>query len=234
MSTMRERPNRDALNRAVDVFRDVMRAFIVEHMRRVCGDGAEEAIRSSLNGAARKTFQRRRRRGEGIEGAIDLNTIPSIIERHWKRVFGSAFEDGRSSLNLIRVIVDARNESSHPGGKDLRVQYVEGRLTDVAEVLGRIGAEEGKQEVEGIRDRLVGGVGAPRRQAASTPPAAAGSLSGESYWLNMDSTGVVLHKGSCVYVDIYAEEYEWEKFRSKEAAQESTRRTIHECEMCDP
>ena len=234
MSTMRDRPNRDALNRAVDVFRDAMRPFVVEHMRRVCGDGAEEAIRSSLNGAARKTFQRRRRRGEGIEGAIDLNTIPSIIERHWKRVFGSAFEDGWSSLNLIRVIVDARNESSHPGGKDLSVRYVEGRLTDVAEVLGRIGEEEGKQEVEGIRDRLVGGVGAPPwRQAASAPPAA-GSLSGESYWLNMDSTGVVLHKGSCGHVKAWAKPPKWKGFSSKEAAQESTRRTIHECEMCDP
>ena len=233
MSTMMERPNRDALNRAVDVFRDVMRAFIVEHMRRVCGDGAEEAIRSSLNGAARKTFQRRRRRGEGIEGAIDLNTIPSIIERHWKRVFGSAFEDGRSSLNLIRVIVDARNESSHPGGKDLRVQYVEGRLTDVAEVLGRIGAEEGKQEVEGIRDGLVGGVGAPRRrQAASAPPAAAGSLSGESYWLNMDSTGVVLHKGSCGHVKAWAKPPKWKGFSSERAALNSTPSTIRRCGDC--
>jgi len=232
---MRERPNRDALNRAVDVFRDAMRAFIVGHMRRAYGDGAEEAIRSSLNDAAGKAFQRLRRRGEGIEGAIDLNTVPYIINHHWKGVFGSAFEYDRSSLNLIRVIVDARNESSHPGGKDLRVQYVESRLADVAEVLGRIGAEEGKQEVEGIRDALVGDAGAPRRrQAASTPPAPAGSLSGESYWLNMDSTGVVLHKGSCVFVDIYAEEYDWEKFCSKKDAQERTRRTIHECEMCDP
>ena len=154
MSTMRERPNRDALNRAVDIFRDAMRAFVVRKMQCVFGGGAEEAIRSSLNDAGRKAFQRRRRRGEGVEGAIDLNAIPHIVDLYWKDVFGSAFEHDRSSLNLIRVIVDARNESSHPGGKDLSVRYVESRLTDFAEVLGRIGAEEEKREVEGVRDRL--------------------------------------------------------------------------------
>lgn len=230
---MMERPNRDALNRAVDIFRDAMRPFVVGHMRRVCEDGAEEAILSSLNDAAWKAFQRLRRRGEGIEGAIDLNTVPHIINHHWRDVFGSAFEYDRSSLNLIRVIVDARNASSHPGGKDLSVRYVESRLADVAEVLGRIGAEDEKRAVEGIRDGLGGRAEVPpRRLAPPIPPPPDDSQSDDSYWLNMDSTGVVLHKGSCGHVRTSARPPKWKNFSSKESAQESTGRTIQECKDC--
>ena len=232
---MMERPNRDALNRAVDVFRDVMRPFIVRHMRGAFGDGAEAEIRSPLNDAAWKAFQRLRRRGEEIEGAIDLNTVPFIIDHHWKGVFASAFEYDRSSFNLIRVIVDARNASSHPGGKDLSVQYVESRLADVAEVLGRIGAEDEKRAVEGIRDGLGGRAEVPpRRLAPPIPPPPADSQSGDSYWLNIDSTGVTLHKGSCGHVKAWAKPPKWKKFSSKESAQESTGRTIQECAICNP
>ena len=184
---MMERPNRDALNRAVDIFRDAMRPFIVRHMRGAFGDGAEAEIRSSLNDTARKAFQRLRRRGEEIEGAIDLNTVPYIIDHHWKGVFASAFEYDWSSFNLIRVIVDARNESSHPGGKDLSVRYVESRLADVAEVLGRIGAEDEKRMVEGIQDGLGG--------RAEVPPRSGG------YWVYEDrpTSQARVHRGACHY-----------------------------------
>ena len=242
---MRERPNRDALNRAVDVFRDAMRPFVVRHMRRACGDGAEEAIRSSLNDAAGKAFQRLRRRGEGIEGAIDLNTVPYIINHHWKGVFGSAFEYDRSSLNLIRVIVDARNESSHPGGKDLRVQYVESRLADVAEVLGRIGAEEGKQEVEGIRDGLVlgGEDSEPPVPRPATTPRSGG------YWVYEDrpTSRARVHEGTCRYCNdgegmgrgrIEAENEWYGPFVSREEAFRRAgatgQRDVRGCGVCRP
>ena len=115
-----------------------------------------------------------------------------------------------------------------------------GGYTGIARALVSIGADVNAVDEDGLTPaRLAEREGHAETAAAiesrrPTTPAPADSQRGESYWLNIDSTGVTLHKGSCVFVDIYAEEYEWEKFCSKEAAQESTRRTIHECEMCDP
>ena len=233
MSTMRERPNRDALNRAVDVFRDAMRPFVVGHMRRVCGDGAEEAIRGSLSGWRADEFMWSRRRGGSVEDAIDVNDFPRIVQEKWAKVFRSAFDGDRAVQSTLEQIADARNKAAHPGTGDLELEYVRSRLYAVADVLGRIDEEERKQEVEGIRDGLVVGVGAPRRrQAASAPPAAAGSLSGESYWLNMDSTGVVLHKGSCGHVKAWAKPPKWKGFSSERAALNSTPATIRRCGDC--
>ena len=233
MSTMRERPNRDALNRAVDVFRDAMRPFIVRHVKRVRGVRVEDVIRGSLQGNRADSFEQNLRDGRNVEDSIDVNDFPYIVKRHWREVFNNAFGGKRTVENALWQITDARNQAAHPGTEDLELEYVRSRLYDVAEVLGRIGAEEGKQEVEGIRDALVGDAGAPRRrQAASTPPAPAGSLSGESYWLNMDSTGVVLHKGSCGHVKTWAKPPKWKGFSSERAALNSTPATIRRCGDC--
>ena len=42
------RPNRDALAKAIDIFRDEMRPFLIESLRQTPGLKAEEAIRQSL------------------------------------------------------------------------------------------------------------------------------------------------------------------------------------------
>ena len=46
--TMKDRPNRDALQRAVDIFRDTMRPFIVRNMKNVPRMGLEDALRTSF------------------------------------------------------------------------------------------------------------------------------------------------------------------------------------------
>ena len=154
MSTMRERPNRDALNRAVDIFRDAMRAFVVRHMRRVFGDGAEEAIHGSLSGGRSDDFMWSLRKGRSVEDAVDVNDFPHIVRENWTKVFRIAFDGDRAVRGTLEQIADARNQAVHPGTEDLELEYVRSRLYDVADVLGRIGAEEEKREVEGVRDRL--------------------------------------------------------------------------------
>ena len=230
---MMERPNRDALNGAVDIFRDVMRPFIVRHMRDAFEDGAEEAIRGSLSGVRADEFMWSRRRGESVEDAIDVNDFPHIVRENWAKVFRSAFDGERAVQSTLGQIVDARNNAAHPGTEDVDLEYVRNRLYNVAEVLGRIGAEDEKRAVEGIRDGLGGRAGAPpRRLAPPIPPPPDDSQSDDSYWLNMDSTGVVLHKGSCGHVRTSARPPKWKNFSSKESAQESTGRTIQECKDC--
>lgn len=59
MTTTIARPNRDALNKAIDVYRDAMRPFIVRTLKaNVRGATVEEAIRRSLNDRSRDQFDR--------------------------------------------------------------------------------------------------------------------------------------------------------------------------------
>ena len=184
---MMERPNRDALNRAVDIFRDVMRPFIVRHMRDAFEDGAEEKIRGSLSGVRADEFMWSRRRGESVEDAIDVNDFPHIVRENWAKVFRSAFDGERAVQSTLGQIVDARNNAAHPGTEDVDLEYVRNRLYNVAEVLGRIGAEDERRAVEGIRDELVGRAGAPPRSGG--------------YWVYEDrpTSQARVHRGACHY-----------------------------------
>ena len=164
MTTPIDRPNRDAIIQAVDIFRDAMRPFIVRNLRSVHGKQAEDLLKYSMRGSASAltNFEHRLGQSGGIEGAIDLNNIPHIINQNWRDAFAVAFNNERSTQNMLWLIVDARNDASHPGIEDMDLQYVEARLTDIAEVLGRINEADNKCRVEDIRDRL-------RRNAESAP-----------------------------------------------------------------
>ena len=43
-----DRPNRAALNNALDLFRDAMRPFIIRHLSSIPGTNAEGAVKRSL------------------------------------------------------------------------------------------------------------------------------------------------------------------------------------------
>ena len=53
-----------------------------------------------------------------------------------------------------------------------------------------------------------------------------------SYWLNMDSAGFMLHKGSCGHVKTWARPPKWKEFPDEKAAQESTTAAIRKCGDC--
>ena len=115
-----------------------------------------------------------------------------------------------------------------------------GGHTGIARALISVGADVDAVDEDGLTPaRLAEREGHAETAAAiesrrPTPPPPADSQSGDSYWLNMDSTGVVLHKGSCGHVRTSARPPKWKKFSSKESAQESTGRTIQECAICNP
>lgn len=59
----------------------------------------------------------------------------------------------------------------------------------------------------------------------------------EGYWLNHDSTGVRLHRGSCDYpkmffAHLYPDKWAW--FNTKEEAIASTGRQVRPCGACNP
>ena len=55
-----------------------------------------------------------------------------------------------------------------------------------------------------------------------------------TYWINLDSTRVTLHKGTCRHVEIWAPKSpkKWTEFPTEKAARDSTRSKIRECGDC--
>ena len=149
-----DRPNRDALFNALDIYRDAMRPFIVRCLKRVRGTQVEDAISESLNERQRDQFLQNLDQSGNVEDAIDINDFPNLISRKWQAIFSQAFKDDRTVQNLLWMIVKVRNEVVHPGQQDLDAEYARSRLYDIADLLGRIKASEKKRAVEGIRDQL--------------------------------------------------------------------------------
>ncbi len=151
-------PNQDALYKALNIYRDAMRAFIFKSMKSVSGLLIEENIHNETD--------------------IDINDFPHLFRKHWYEAFEQRFDPDREVRSAVGVITEARNRVSHPGTEDLPVGYAIGRLHEIADILGQINAPEQKREVEAIRDKLLSSVvqtpdekpKLPRRKASDLTP----------------------------------------------------------------
>ncbi len=150
-----ERPNRAVLSNALDIFRDVMRPFIINALKRVRGRSVEDAIYDALSSYQANEFRHRLQvNGGNVEAAIDIGYFPNLVRRNWKReVFGDQFIVDMTVQDKLRIIVQARNHVSHPETDDLDPEYTRVSLYHIAEVLGKINASEAKGKVEKLRDK---------------------------------------------------------------------------------
>ena len=147
-----QRPNKDALVKGCDIYRDAMRPFLLCVLRRVQGSNLENTIRRSLPSGQRGTFDRDLLRNGDVAGAIDIGMFPYLIRANWRVAFSDEFKIGKSVLDHIFLIRDARNKAAHPGTTDLDDGYARSSLSDISDVLGHINAPEEKKAVESIRD----------------------------------------------------------------------------------
>ena len=147
-----KRPNRDALQQALDIFRDAMRPFIVRTLKTARGAQVEDLIADALSHTQAIQFrQNLNRPGYSAEAAIDIGYFPQIVTRNWE-TFGRRLGQDRSVGDALWLIVDARNQVAHPGHQDLDSDYATTRLSLIGEVLGRINAPDQKRAVQAIRD----------------------------------------------------------------------------------
>ncbi len=152
--TTTNRPNRDALNRAIDIFRDAMRPFIVRRLRTVQGGRVENVILGSLRERQSVRFEQNLRESGSVEDAIDFNDFPDLVQRNWREAFAVAFDGDRTVQNELWLIVYARNQAAHPGQQDVDPEYARSSLYHIASVLGRINAPDERRAVEEIREQL--------------------------------------------------------------------------------
>ena len=91
-----ERPNRDALYRAINIFRDAMRPFLIRCLKRVPKTTVEKAIQRSLSPHNADRFAREHRRSNDLASAIDVNDFPQLVHRNWRDAFESELGDDKS------------------------------------------------------------------------------------------------------------------------------------------
>ena len=98
---MTKYPNREALRKAHDIYRDAMRSFIVRCLRRIRGESVEDLIRDSLPYEEAEQFKEDlQERNGNIEAAIDINHFPHIIRKYWHR--DRAFSQRFSSNSKVQ------------------------------------------------------------------------------------------------------------------------------------
>ena len=155
--SMTKYPNREALRKAHDIYRDAMRPFIVRCLKRIQGTTVEELVRDSLDNHRIEQFEQDLQRSNGsIEAAIDISDFPNTIGKYWKWPRGFSQEFGLNSKVQYKTgtIVEGRNLWAHPPLEDVDPERTRAALTHVAEVLYEIGDLEAKEAVKEIRDQL--------------------------------------------------------------------------------
>ena len=142
-------PNREALRKAHDIYRDAMREFIFQYLeKRVKNETVGDLIMRVLNRKQPRTID--------IKG-ISLIFRNSECWKFFSQQFGYDQLLGRHEYDIRSVtslIVMGRNKVSHPGSKDLDFEYTCTHLFLIAEGLGEIGKIQAKREVKDISDEL--------------------------------------------------------------------------------
>lgn len=125
--------NQEALNKALNIYRDTMRTFILTNL---------------------STVERLRPEHHFKNGSdIDIKDFPHLFREYWEHAFKCHFDTNREVRSSVYIIKEARNKISHPGTEDLTWEYASSRLYEIADILGQIDAPEQKREVEAIRDK---------------------------------------------------------------------------------
>ena len=145
---MTKYPNRETLYEAHNIYRDVMRRFVVRCLKKIQGTTPEKELCRILN-------------LELIDDpkvAIDINDFPRIIRDRdcWFGTFSSLFgsKGAMDIRGMTSVISDSRKLWAHPGTEDVDSDSIQMYLSLIAEVLDGINETDAAHEVKIIRDRL--------------------------------------------------------------------------------
>ncbi len=166
-ASVTERPNRDALNRAIDIYRDAMRPFITRNLRRVRGGSVEDHLCAAL---PRKDAQIRADLSpdrSNFDDLFDVNDFARIVSHFWRACFSQAFAHPQGVESVLNIVAEARNKAAHPGTEDVSAGSAEGGLEQIVEALNRINALEQRDRVQLILDTLRAG---PTPQLMPAPP----------------------------------------------------------------
>ena len=151
---MVQRPNKKALIDALDIYRDVMRPFVVMRMRRLPGSKIQHSLKLALHEDQYRLLERTVEPGQRIEDALDINHFAPLVKFFWWDVFRQALKPDVEAWDTMYAIAEARNRASHPGPHDIELDYALVRLGDIAHVMASIGAADERRAVLAIQNEL--------------------------------------------------------------------------------
>ena len=141
-------PNRAALYEAHNIYRDVMRRFVVRCLKKIQGTTPEQELCRIL----------KLELTADPKVAIDINDFPRIIRDRdcWFDAFSSLFgsKGDMDIRGMTSVISDSRKLWAHPGTEDVDSDSIQMYLSLIAEVLDGIKETDAGHEVKTIRDQL--------------------------------------------------------------------------------
>ena len=233
------RPNRDALSRGLDIYRDTMRPFVLRCLEMVPG-APDEVIRRILPPRQIEDFDRDRQRAADLASAIDVNLFPKLGRAYWGMVFQSRFNGNSLAQEHMTKIKHARNEVAHPPTADLTTGYAREHLGLISALLGRIGAFEEQRAVEDLINRDDDAPSSPRPDPLQPPPA-----SEYHVYTDIPTRRSRVHRADCQYYrnrkeDTLDDNYWHGPYSSIEAASEAnisdpdTRWDALPCGHCRP
>ena len=160
MSTPKS-PNKDdledALGKALRIYRNCMRPFIVRHLRKVPGEKPEDLIAEALSDQQADQFWTILDKEDDIESAIDFSYFPAIIQKNWliernrqHYGFNQQFDADMTFQSRLWLIRGGRNIGEHEDTK-VDSEFVRIHLFLIGEVLNKINEPDRQSEVEKIR-----------------------------------------------------------------------------------
>lgn len=153
-----QRPNKDALSKALDIYLDAMRPMLHRNLRQIKGKNAKTAIIEALhrrNGDASDFEMNLERNDNNIEASIDHAHISWIITTHWSSKFRNYFRNDNIIRSATQTIGNLRNEVAHIDTNDLdRNKALQG-LSSIISVLNHVNEPEAVAAVEEIQNNLM-------------------------------------------------------------------------------
>ena len=150
MATTIDRPNREALQRGIDIYRDAVRDFIVRNLKRVKGTNVSQLLLDAAGRNPQVYNWRKERldRGDDPGSVIDVADFPHIVAHHWREVFQRASNSSVAMRNRMHLIAEGRNFVAHPDAADIGIGYTIGRLDDIANVMREINASDAIRQID--------------------------------------------------------------------------------------
>lgn len=153
-------PNQEALNRALNIYRTYMRAFIIFHLKKIPGEKVEDVVFDSLDAAnqsdrADEIDRMLHQSDRDIKSIIDINDFPHLVHQNWDSAFKRLLSDDKDFRNQLWLIKTCRDQDfAHPPEGDAESEGTRAHLFLIADVLGKIKKPDAKHNVETIQDKL--------------------------------------------------------------------------------
>ena len=153
--TLANRPNYQALDDALAIYRDEMRPFIIRNLKRVPGKDVETAIKAALRDASYNQYEANRQSGLSVDDALDIGDFLPLVRAYWRDGFRDAFVRKDNVYARMDAIAKSRNLVAHPKSDDMDFDYAIEGLDDIAEMLAAINQPEQSDAVKVIKSRLL-------------------------------------------------------------------------------